>query len=274
MTTVQLRIGDVALTRAGYADIDIDPTRVGLTADAIASLEWATPVWAAGDGTLKAGAAAWVIDSGDARIVVDPAQAADEILRSDADAAAHQEAFATMLAASGVPRESVTHAVATHLEGFGMFAWREADGSWVPFFPNAPILVSQRELDAFDAGEYRATGADVIAQLRARGALHGVGDLHTLTPAVTLEHTGAHSAGHLVVRIESGNERAIVVGHLAVSPLHLGTGPCPQEHPDPDTAWAVLESYRALDGALLIGPLWPTPGAGRWAGDRFEPVDA
>ena len=93
-----------------------------------------------------------MIESGDARIVVDPAFAADEILRNDNDAAAHQEAFAALLAAAGFPRESFTHAIATHYEGVGMLAWRNDDGSWERFFPNAPILMSQRELDAIDAG--------------------------------------------------------------------------------------------------------------------------
>ena len=104
---------------------------------------------------VRAGAAAWVIESGDARIVVDPACAADEILRNDNDAAAHQEAFAALLESAGFPRESFTHAIATHYEGVGMLAWRNDDGSWKRFFPNAPILMSQRELDAMDAGIVR-----------------------------------------------------------------------------------------------------------------------
>ena len=99
-------------------------------------------MWADG-AEVRAGVAAWVIESGDARIVVDPACSADEILRNDNDAAAHQEAFAALLEAAGFPRESFTHAIATHYEGVGMLAWRNDDGSWERFFPNAPILISQ-----------------------------------------------------------------------------------------------------------------------------------
>jgi len=56
-----------------------------------------------------------------------------------------------------------------------------------------------------------------------------------------------------------------------VSAVHLGTGYCPEEHMDPDRALEVLDKLLAED-AVLIGPLWPAPGAGRWDGERLVPV--
>jgi len=53
-----------------------------------------------------------------------------------------------------------------------------------------------------------------------------------------------------------------------VTPLHLATGPCPPQHADPDGVWAWLERVKA-DGRILIGPLWPSPGAIRWDPDGF-----
>src|SRR5450755_3892151 len=108
MTTNTVRVGDVMLTRVGYADVGIDPARVGLSAEDVAGVAWAEPTWAH-DGEVRVGAAAWVIESGDARIVVDPAIAADDILRNDTDAAAHQEAFAALLDEAGFPRDTFTH---------------------------------------------------------------------------------------------------------------------------------------------------------------------
>ena len=61
-----------------------------------------------------------------------------------------------------------------------------------------------------------------------------------------------------------------MVGHLAVTPLHLVTGPCPQQHPHPDEAQARIETLLTED-AVLIGPLWPTPAA-RWNGKELVPV--
>ncbi len=213
----------------------------------------------------------WIIESGDARIAVDPAQAADDILRSEADAEAHQTAFAALLAAAGFPRESITHAIATHAEGVGMWAWRTDDGAWVPFFPNATILVDQRELDAIDDGTHPSADDARFARLREQGAVRAV--TRAVTDEVTVEVVGAHSPGHLLVWINSGADTAVMVGHLALSPLHFATGECPQQHPDPPAAEGVLERLRGID-ALLIGPLWPTPGAGYWVGAGFHSGDS
>jgi glyoxylase-like metal-dependent hydrolase (beta-lactamase superfamily II) len=267
MTTHTIRIGNVELTRVGYADIGIDPARVGLTTGQVTAVTWAEPLWADGN-EVRAGAAVWVIQDGDARIAVDPAQAADEIIRNDDDAALHQDAFAALLEAAGMPRESFTHAISTHVEGIGMWAWRNDDGSWVPFFPNAPIMVPQRELDAIDRGEHPSPVHVAFTQLRALGAYQAVSDGERVTAHVSLEHVGAHTPGHQFVRISSDGEQAMMVGHLAVSPLHLVTGPCPQQHPRPDEAQLRIEALLEED-ALLIGPLWPTPGAGRWDGKQL-----
>ena len=82
MSVVALEVGAVRVTRVGYADVEVSPETVGLTADAVASVAWAEPVWASAGG-VGAAAAAWVIESDRARIVVDPALAADGILRNE-----------------------------------------------------------------------------------------------------------------------------------------------------------------------------------------------
>ena len=48
-----------------------------------------------------------------------------------------------------------------------MWAWRTDDGAWVPFFPNAEILVDQRELDAIDDGTHPSAD-DACFALAAR----------------------------------------------------------------------------------------------------------
>ena len=51
----------------------------------------------------------------------------------------------------------------------------------------------------------------------------------------------------MFVRVESDGEHAVMVGHIAVSPLHLVTGPCPQQHPLPDEAQTRIEALLAED---------------------------
>jgi hypothetical protein len=272
MTNNVIRIGDVTLTRVGYADVNIDPARVGLTPEQVAAVSWGEPLWADG-GEVRAGAAVWVIHDGDARIAVDPVQAADEITRTDADAGFHQQAVAALLEAAGMPRESITHAICTHMEGIGMWAWRNDDGSWAPFFPNASIMVSQRELDAIDHGEHPSPVHPAFAQLRALGLLKPTNGGDQITANVSLEQVGAHTPGHQFVHITSGGEHAVMLGHVVVTALHLATGPCPQQHPDPEAAQRRIDALLDED-AVLIGPLWPAPGAGRWDGQKLVAVSA
>lgn len=57
----------------------------------------------------------------------------------------------------------------------------------------------------------------------------------------------------------------MLVGHLALSPIHLTppTADRPSQHFDDDGAARALDELRAqavATGASLIGPLWPYPG--------------
>ena len=182
-----------------------------------------------------------------------------------------------MLADTGMPRESVTHAVMTHAEGIGMWAWRDGD-TWTPFFPNAPLYASRVELDALDAGvhpaaEYAMAAHPGLQALRAQGVVRAVDGGDEIVPGVRVEVVGGHTPGHMALHIESGGDAAIMLGHLTVSPLHLATGECPQQHPDPVLVERWLDGVRH-ENALLIGPLWPAPGAGRWVDGAFVAMPA
>lgn len=264
---VRFSVGDAALVRVPYVDVLVDAGVVGLTADDVAAHDWARPTWAEGD-QVRVGAAVWIIQSEGRRIVVDPTQAADDILRADPDAAFHQQAVADALDAAGFPRESIDTVIASHIDGIGMIAWRD-DGAWTPFFPNAEIIVSERELAAIaDDGPYEPRGGDALLELDTRGAVRAVEDEHVVTSEVGTTWVGAHSPGHLIVDVTSGGERATMIGHLALSPLHLVTA-APGPHMDPAGASAVLRTLG--DGQrILVGPLWPTPGAAHWDGATVE----
>lgn len=273
MSVDSFRVGTVSLTRVGYVDIEIDASALGLTPAQVTAVPWAVPTWATADGQLRVGAAAWVIEDGDACIVVDPAQAADDILRSDTDAAAHQQAFAQLLADAGFARDTITHAIASHIDGIGMFAWRDDDGSWSPFFPNAPLLLHERELEAIDGGDYQPSGTEALADLRRAGVVEAVTtERAAITEHVAVEFTGAHSPGHQVVRVIDSGDVAVMLGHLALSAVHVATGVHPFL-PFSDEEQRAL-AQRRDEGAVLIGPLWPSPGAGRFDGNRFVALAA
>jgi glyoxylase-like metal-dependent hydrolase (beta-lactamase superfamily II) len=260
---VELSVGDATLVRVPYADVLVDADVVGLTAEQVAASSAANPVWAEGD-QVRVGAAVWIIQSEGRRIVVDPTQAADEILRTGPDASFHQQAVGDALATAGFPRESIDTVVVSHVDGIGMVAWLE-DNQWSPFFPNAEVLISQREYEAIaDDGPYDPQGSEALLALAAQGVVQQVDDEHEVTSEVATEWTGGHSPGHLLVNVTDGGTTATMIGHLALSPLHLALGD-PGRHPDPARAAAAME--RIHDGRVLVGPLWPAPGAARWYDD-------
>jgi glyoxylase-like metal-dependent hydrolase (beta-lactamase superfamily II) len=271
------RVGDVELTRVPYFDVALDPAVVNLTADEVAAIDWATPTWASADGQVLVAQAVWVIVSKEQLIVVDPCGAADAFLRSGPGAIGHQEAVLGAMRAAGFPPGSVDVVVLSHLDGIGMAAVVEPDGSWAPAFPNARIVMTSTELDWL-AGDGRAGGLDALDALIAKGVVDGVDDGHRITDEVHLELTGGHTPGHAVVHVRSGRDRATLLGHLALSPLQIATGARADGNLDAATARRRLEALAAESAeheTLLIGPLWPFPGAGYAVGDghRFVAAD-
>jgi hypothetical protein len=273
MTTDRIDLQQITLTRVGYIDVPIAPEVAGLTASDFASIPWRAPIWTEGD-QLRAGAAAWFADVDGTRLVFDPVQAADDVLRADQETeSAQQRAIADLFADAEFPRESVDCLVLTHIEGVGMVAWRNDDGSWSPFFPNARILVSDVALEEFLASESDGEGDlqyEAWHALIDQGVVDSYTDGQLIAPGVRTQLTGGHCAGHAIVHFggANGEAEATLLGHLAVSPVHLATGECPQQHIDPAAVESLLRAFTA-DGRTLIGPLWPAPGFGRWVGGGF-----
>lgn len=271
---VRVQIGDVSATRVEYFDIALAPESVGLDPQQVADVTWAVPTWATPEGEVRVGQAIWVLESSGSTIVVDPCGASDDFLRTGPDAIGHQEAMLAALVAAGIDPDAVDLAVLTHLDGIGTVASVEPGGGWSPTFAHARVVVTARELEFLARPE--AAEVSGLAALRAlidHGVVDPVGSDHALTDHVRLEHTGAHSPGHAVVRVRSQGAEAVLLGHLAVTPLQLATGVCEALHREPDAAHRALTAIvadAAAHDAVLIGPLWPHPGAGRV--DPAEPT--
>jgi hypothetical protein len=266
VATTVIDLGDVRLTRVLYLDALIDPEPTGLTGDQVRSVPWAEPTWAS-DGQARAASCAWVIEASGRRLVVDPSGNIDEILHDPGSTTAHQEAYAAAFAAAGLPIDTIDAVLLSHIESVGLSAVRDGDG-WRPFFPHARVLLSDAAIAHEDA---EPAGGDVgaaFSALRSQGVVDAFDDGDEVAPGVRAEWTGMHNPGHCAFHVGS---EATFVGHLAVTPLHLATGPCPPQHADPEGAWRWIEAAKA-GGRILIGPLWPSPGALRWD-PTGRPVD-
>jgi glyoxylase-like metal-dependent hydrolase (beta-lactamase superfamily II) len=267
------RVGAVELARVPYFDVALDPGIVHLTAEQIAAIDWATPYWATADHQVLIGQALWVIVSEDRLVVVDPCLAADPFLRSGPEAIGHQEAALAALRDAGFPPERVDVVVLSHLDGIGMTAVVTPDGGWAPAFPNARVVMTAAELEWLAGGSENAAMTGGLAALDAlvdQGVVDGVEDGHSITGEVRLELTGAHTAGHANVWVESEGENAMFLGHLALSPLNIATRDCAATNDFVAREAKALDrlvSEAAAHDTLIVGPLWPFPGAVYATGD-------
>ncbi len=264
MTAVRCHtIGGVRLSRVPYFDVGLPPEAVGLSAATVASVPWAEP-WCDG-AQLRVGQAFWVIESGGRTIVVDPCGASDAFLRTGPDAVTHQDAAFAAFGAAGFDPSAVDTVVMSHLDGIGMLALVDRNGGWQPAFPNAPILMSDREWTRVLRGPTCPAPTRCTRSTRSARSTR-VALPYEVTPEVRLVRSGGHTDGHLTVVVESDGARALFLGHLAVTPVSAGTGAPVELHDDPLLGDAALRRWltdAATDDALVIGPLWPDPGAAR-----------
>lgn len=272
-TVPSFTIGEIRLTRVPYFDVPLDAEVVGLTAQDVAGVPWSMPNWATTDGQVIIGQAIWVVESGDQTVVVDPCGAADDFLRTGPEAAGHEEAVLSAMAGSGFPVESVDTVIMSHLDGIGMIASVKGSRTWTPLFPNPRVVISTAELASVDASP-ATLGAPALGELVEQGAVDGTEPPVEIAPGVVMELTGGHTPGHSVIRIADG---AVFVGHLAVNPVQVSGGVMPGQHAEPVTAFTALEAeltWAVERHALVIGPLWPEPGAARVAGPPWSLVPA
>jgi glyoxylase-like metal-dependent hydrolase (beta-lactamase superfamily II) len=98
------------------------------------------------------------------------------------------------------------------------------DGQLVSTFPNAEIFV--QELEWAEMREPNIRSRNTYWEENWRPIEHQVktyGDRLEVVPGISLHHTGGHSQGHAIVRMESGGE---VLLHLAdILPTHAHQNP-------------------------------------------------
>ena len=282
MTNRALKLRNGTLSRIGYMDVPIPAELVGLTEEVVRATQWSEPTWAEA-GQPRFGAAMWVADVGDTRIALDPIMAADAFLRATPETEAEQQiAIRNNFEEKGYPVESIDIVLLTHIEGVGAIGFRAEDGTWSPFFPKAKIMVSDVTLREFVTESKNAAtdangASEPSGELAAFTALLADGHIETytngqeITSGIVAEVSGAHATGHTVFNIALDDDdegTASFIGHLAISPIHLTTGPCEGFHADPNAAYKVLQAL-TKPGRTLIGPLWPAPGYGTWNGTQL-----
>jgi glyoxylase-like metal-dependent hydrolase (beta-lactamase superfamily II) len=169
------------------------------------------------------------------------------------------------LRAAGVRPESVDLVFCTHLH-IDHVGWNtiDVDGAWRPTFPNARYLVGRRELAnweacmaAGDAAPMHVRGLrDSVLPLVDAGRLDLVDEGLELAAGAALTFLPGHTAGHMGLRIDRPEGRALFCGEAMHSPLQIvqpavSTSSCSDPELAAQTRIAVLEEA-AASGRVVV----------------------
>jgi len=129
------------------------------------------------------------------------------------------------LRASGIEPEAVTLVLMTHLHtdhvGWNTF-WQE--NRWVPLFPNARYICSEKELSRVKNSErYRNLWLDSLLPVIEAGLLEtiNVAEQPVFGGRIHYVPTPGHSPDHAALILSSGGKYAFFTGDIAHSPLQF-----------------------------------------------------
>ena len=174
------------------------------------------------------------------------------------------------LAETGVRPEDVDYVMCTHMHTDHV-GWntRLENGRWVPTFPNARYVMSEKEWtywSAFHKGTPQNQIADSVIPIVESGHAQMVKNDFAIDEDVWFESTPGHTPDHVSVRIASRGAQAVISGDLIHSPVQcLETEWVPRPDFDPPQAAATrrafLERYCERD-VLVCASHFPSPSFG------------
>jgi glyoxylase-like metal-dependent hydrolase (beta-lactamase superfamily II) len=187
------------------------------------------------------------------------------------------------LDAAGAPADTVDVVFCTHVH-HDHCGWNvmQADGRWVPTFPNAVYLFVDEESRRWDTANPVRHPNDfnpVVFDLCVRPVVEAgqakiVSLPHEISPSLTIEPAPGHTTGHAMLRLVSDGARAYFTGDAFHHPVQLTR---PELHlPGCDDLPTAIATRRALvqrvleEGALVFPAHFAAPHHGRLGIDRDE----
>ena len=221
-----LLIGDIEISWLNGAEFALDG---GAMFGVVPKMLWSKKYPADADNTIKLVSAVLLVRTPAARIIIETGLGNKltakqrKIFRVSRDWSLPSD-----LEAMGLDRGDIDYVILTHCDfdhASGIVMLNEA-GAPELTFPNARHVIQHQEWEDVMAPSLRAGHtywSANFAGLAEKGNLMLVEDDHELTPGVRVVHTGGHTRGHQIVRIESGNKQALHLGDLL--PTHLHANP-------------------------------------------------
>lgn len=179
-------------------------------------------------------------------------------------------ALPSVMEEAGVKPADVDLVVYSHLH-FDHTGWNTIDEGGKPslVFPNARHVVQRTEWEYWTGSDELRTAAgydNVLAPVEQAGLLDFVEGEHAVTSEFVTVPTPGHTPGHVSFVVNSGGQRAYVIGDAAHQPIQLTeTDWCPGADIDKT---ASTKSRHALfdriekEGALIASGHFPFPGLG------------
>jgi glyoxylase-like metal-dependent hydrolase (beta-lactamase superfamily II) len=137
----------------------------------------------------------------------------------------HDRSVVDSLADIGVEPESIDVVVLTHLHFDHSGGATRAVGSGVePTFANADVVVQKAELDAALHPHERNRAsylAENVEPLVAAGRIRAVEGRAEVAPGISVIPTPGHSHGHQSVLIDGGDAKALFLGDVVPTSLHV-----------------------------------------------------
>ncbi|MFC0843184.1 MBL fold metallo-hydrolase [Streptomyces noboritoensis] len=229
-------LGDVEVTRVVEWQGPFAPAR-SLVPEVGAEVwkdneEWLAPDhWEPESDTAVLALQTWVLRSGGRTVLVDTG-VGNGRERPDSPPFHHwQGDFLGALARAGVRPEDVDVVVNTHIHSDHV-GWntRDADGEWVPTFPNARYLLPAADDFHYGPDNAYAKGArrddrllyeDSVAPVHRAGQSVLWDGSYRIDEHLTLESAPGHTPGSSILRLASGTDRAVFVGDLLHSPVQI-----------------------------------------------------
>src|SRR5688500_10372004 len=149
---------------------------------------------------------------------------------------------------------------------------KKEGGRYVPTFPKARYWMSRKDWDACHQPDVQPTrfpnAPDCVWPLQDLGLIEFMEGEHTITPELTAVPTPGHTPGHVSIMVTSQNERALVLGDAAHSPVQLIDEPdwVSRADMDPDLTRQTRKALRERlerEKILVAAGHFAAPGFGR-----------
>lgn len=303
------KVGDIKVSQ--ILEMPVEPGELdGLiaeaTPEAVRSIDGLRPDYANDAGQTLWSLHAYVVETPRHRVLVDAGCGNDKTVPLLPNWGGLQNPFLKRLAEAGYQPEDIDYVLATHMH-LDHVGWSTVlvDGAWRPTFPNARYTYVNEEFeyhqglaegeaatsDLAHAVVYQGADPDIHSQTRLvfaesiqpcidAGLVDLVPSDHQVTPGVRYVATPGHTTGHHSVRLESGDQTAVITGDFIHHPIQIARTAW-SSRGDTDcevSARTRTDFLRSVAGSdvLILGTHFSGPSGGHVVPDgdvyRFRPV--